>query len=198
MQVQAKRPRGRPRLVIGQDELLDAVERLLHDGGVEAVTIERAAQELGVSRATLYRTISSKEQLLGRLFVRMTDELTAEALEAGRDDGRSARERLNELIRAQVAAAIRTRDYLFVFFGREWLEEDVYAHWRLFTRRFEAIWEQVVRDAIEEGSLQVSDPQTATRLMLGMLIWISRWYRPERDDGDAIAAEAIRLLGGDA
>jgi AcrR family transcriptional regulator len=200
MAVESKgvRPRGRPRLVIDETELLDAVEKLLSAGGIEGVSIERAAAELGVSRATLYRSVPSKEHLLGRLFRRMTDELTAEALEAIKEDGRSARERLDALIRVQIGAAIRTRDYLFVFFGREWLEDDVYEDWREFTHAFEKIWERVVADAIAEGTLPARDPQTATRLMIGMLVWICRWYRPGRTDPDQLAAEAIRLLGGAA
>lgn len=193
------RRRGRPRLVIDETELLDAVERLLSSGGIESVSIERTAAELGVSRATLYRSVRSKEHLLGRLFRRMTDELTAEGLEAIKEDGRSARERLDALIRVQISAAIRTRDYLFVFFGREWLEDDVYEDWREFTHAFEHnIWERVVGDAITEGSLPARDPKTATRLMIGMLVWISRWYRPGRTDVAELQAEAIRLLGGEA
>jgi AcrR family transcriptional regulator len=192
------RPRGRPRLVIDETELLDVVERLLSTGGIEGVSIERAAAELGVSRATLYRAVRSKEHLLGRLFRRMTDELTAEAVQATREDGRTARERLDALIRIQIAAAIRTREYLFVFFGREWLEDEVYQDWREFTREFEKIWERVVAAAIDEGALTVHDPKIATRLMIGMLIWICRWYRPGRVDTEELSAEAIRLLGGEA
>jgi AcrR family transcriptional regulator len=192
------RPRGRPRVVIDETELLDVVERLLSTGGIEGVSIERAAAELGVSRATLYRAVRSKEHLLGRLFRRMTDELTAEAVEASREDGRTARERLDALIRIQIAAAIRTREYLFVFFGREWLEDEVYQDWRQFTREFEKIWERVVAAAIDEGALTVRDPKIATRLMIGMLIWICRWYRPGRVDAEELSAEAIRLLGGEA
>lgn len=193
---EGRRRRGRPRLDIDQDELLDAVERLVQAGGIESVTIERAAQELGISRATLYRAVRSKEQLLGRLFKRMTEQLTAEALLATADQERSARERLDLLIRAQIAAAIRTRDYMFVFFGRDWLEEDVYEHWRRFVREFEEIWDGAVIAARDEGALRVENSRIATRLILGMLVWIARWYRPGRDDEEELVAEAIRLLGG--
>src|SRR5437763_356926 len=69
------RKRGRPPRAIEPDAVVDAVERLFADGGIDAVTIERTAAELGVSRATLYRTVPSKAQLLGLHFVRMTKEL---------------------------------------------------------------------------------------------------------------------------
>ena len=195
---QMSRPRGRPRRVIDETDLLDAVERLLREGGLDAVSIERVAGELGVSRATMYRAVPSKELLLSRVFRRMTDRLTNDALAATAADGRSARERLDALIRLHVDAAIAMRDYLFVFFGREWLSPEVYEEWRRWTRRYEQIWVDAVSAATEESALTVREPAIATRLMIGMLMWISRWYRPGMISADELAAEAIRLLGGEA
>jgi AcrR family transcriptional regulator len=192
----ATRPRGRPRKVIDLEELLDAVERLFHEGGLESVSIERAAQQLGVSRATLYRTVPTKEHMLGLLFRRMTDEVTENALAATRDDGRSAAERLRSLIHVQFQAAIDMRDYLFVFFGGGWLSPEVYSNWRRWSREFEQIWVGAVQAAADEGTLQVNDPVLATRLVLGMILWVSRWYRPGMAvDADSLTEEAIGLLG---
>jgi AcrR family transcriptional regulator len=191
------RPRGRPRKVIDLDELLDAVKRLFHEGGLEGVSIERAAQELGVSRATLYRTVPSKEHLLSLLFKRMTEEVTASALEATKADGRTARERLHALIRVQFEAAIEMREYMFVFFGGGFLQPEVYSQWRRWAREFEQIWVGAVRDAADEGALTISDPVISTRLVLGMILWVSRWYRPGMKlDADQLTDEAILLLGG--
>jgi AcrR family transcriptional regulator len=191
------RPRGRPRKVIDLDELLDAVERLFHEGGLAAVSIERAATELGVSRATLYRTVPTKEQLLSLLFKRMTDEVSAAALEATKPDGRTARERLYALIRVQFEAAIEMREYMFVFFGGGFLAPEAYAEWRVWAREFEQIWVSAVRAAADEDAITVSDPKIATRLVLGMILWVSRWYRPGMDvDADRLTSEAIGLLGG--
>ena len=191
------RPRGRPRKVIDREELLDAVERLFREGGLDAVSIERVAHELRVSRATLYRTVPSVEHMLGLLFRRMTDELTDRALEATQTDGRTAADRLRALIRIQVGAAIEMRDYMFVFFGGGSLSAEDYLYWRRWSRQFERIWVKAVQAAADEGALRVNDPVVATRLVLGMLVWISRWYRPNmKIDPEALADEAIGLLGG--
>jgi AcrR family transcriptional regulator len=195
--VAGPRPRGRPRKVIDLTALLDAVEKLFREGGLEGVSIERAAQELGVSRATLYRTVPSKEHLLGLLFKRMIDEVTARALEATKEDGRTAKERLYALMRVQFEAAIEMREYMFVFFGGGWLQPDVYSDWRRWSREFEQIWVGAVRAAADEGALAVSDPVIATRLLLGMILWVCRWYRPHMElDADDLANQAIRLLEG--
>jgi hypothetical protein len=45
------------------------------------------------------------------------------------------------------------------------------------------------------GVLQQGDAQVTARLLLGMVIWIARWYRPaEGFSPDDIAENAINLL----
>jgi hypothetical protein len=45
--------------------------------------------------------------------------------------------------------------------------------------------------------LAVSDPVIATRLLLGMILWVCRWYRPHMElDADDLANQAIQLLEG--
>src|SRR5437868_14879419 len=87
-----RRGRGRPRRDIDREQVADAVEELFEEGGYEAVSIEETAKRLGVSRATLYRTVPSKEHLLAILFERMTTELYAAALVIVEDPSLSARE----------------------------------------------------------------------------------------------------------
>ncbi len=95
----APRKRGRPPRTIETDAVVEAVERLFADGGIDAVTIERTAAELGVSRATLYRTVPTKAHLLGIHFERMRQELDRGAREAVAAPDTSARERLVALMR---------------------------------------------------------------------------------------------------
>lgn len=47
--------------------LLAAAEHLLAEGGAEALTMDNLATHAGVSRATAYRIVGSREQLLARL-----------------------------------------------------------------------------------------------------------------------------------
>jgi AcrR family transcriptional regulator len=181
--------------VIDLDELLDVVEGLFATGGLEAVSIERAAVELGVSRATLYRTVPTKEHLLGLLLKRMTDALTDRSLAVVEDKQRSARERLYGLMRVHFESAIQMRDYMFVFFGGQGLQPDDYAAWRRFAVNYEQIWVDAVCAAQQEGMLTVADPVVATRLLLGMIVWVSRWWRPRMGlDADDLLEQAKQLL----
>ena len=150
---------------------------------------------LSVSRATLYRTVPTKDHLLGILFERATEELRRSALtllEETPDPG----EQLFGLVRLQIAAAVSMRRYLMVFFGGIGLPEDVVDRWRRWTRDYEDIWVGTVAHAMNAGVLEpADDPVLTTRLLLGMCIWVSRWY-PQTEDysEDDITDAAVQLI----
>ncbi|WP_155927601.1 TetR/AcrR family transcriptional regulator [Mycolicibacterium sp. CBMA 234] len=188
------RPRGRPRTEIDTDAIADAVARLFVQGGLDAVSIVGAARELEVSRATLYRAVPTRQHLLGILFERSTRELTELASEAMQTDA-PVEERMRRMLELQVDAAVRMRHHLSVFYGGGDLPIDVVDRWHSWSRQYEALWMRCVEEAMEAGVLAPSNVMVATRLILGMCIWVSRWYRPS-DGVDAahIAEAAIALL----
>jgi AcrR family transcriptional regulator len=192
-----RRP-GRPRKEIDMQAVADGAAHLFAEGGYDAVSIEAVAEKLSVSRATLYRTVPTKDDLMGILLERTTDELSraANALVA---EHRDPADELPALVRLHVAAAIKTRDHMAaVFFGAPGLTSDVHARWRKFRRAYETVWVGVVTRAIEGGILPPSDPVLTTRLLLGMVIWVSRWYQPrEPYNVDKIAEAVVALVKHD-
>lgn len=191
----ARRGRGRPRRSIDREQVADVVEELFEKGGYDAVSIEETAKRLGVSRATLYRTVPSKEHLLAILFERMTTELYDAALAIVEDPDLTPRERVERLVRAQIDAALRQRNYLLVFFGGGNLPAEDFEHWKAWRRKYEGLWLQVVEAAVENGDLPDDDPRLITRLVTGMTTWVARWARPDGPfDSAHIADAALRLV----
>ncbi len=188
------RPRGRPRLDIDPDAVADAVAELFAEGGLEAVSILDTAEKLSVSRATLYRTVPTKEHLIGILFERSTGELTQNARATVKEIDDPA-ERLLSLVRLQVDAAIRMRRYMPVFFGGGDLPPDVFERWHKWSREYEKIWVSVVKDNMEAGVLAEAEPVITARLLLGSCIWVSRWYRPkDKFSPEEITEVAVGLV----
>jgi AcrR family transcriptional regulator len=188
------RGRGRPRLDIDLDAVSDTAARIFSQHGYDAVSIESVAAELGVSRATLYRTVPTKDALLSILFERSTADLLATASEMA-DAGHSPGEALRGLIRVHVAAAVRMGPYMTVFTNPAGMGAEALARWRRWTHDYEKLWASTVERAMAAGVLPEGDVTTTTRLLLGMLIWVSRWHGATRGvDGDAIAETAIALV----
>lgn len=189
------RPRGRPRRDIDLDAVADAVAELFAQGGISAVSVADTAEKLDVSRATLYRTLPTKEDLIGVLFTRSSRDLTELTKEVQRRESDPGIQ-LTELIKLQSDAATRMGNYMPVFFGWGGLPEGASARWHNWSRRYEKLWATTVADCMAAGYLERGDPVVATRLILGMIIWVCRWYRPKEGiTPDEIACEATKLLG---
>lgn len=188
-----RRPRGRPRLAIDRDAVADAVAELYADGGYDAVSVVGAADKLGVSRATLYRAVATKEELVGILFEQCTDDLTKRSKAAIADvDGPAAQ--LTAVIRVQADASVRMRSYLELIVGGAGLPPDLYARWLSWSRQIEKLWVGVVRDNMTCGHLDDGDPTITARLILGMIVSASRWSRPKDKTGPAEIADAVIQL----
>ena len=191
----SSRPRGRPRLTIDNNAVADAVAELLAEGGFEAVGVPEVAEKLSVSRATLYRTVPTKVDLMGILFERSTRDLSKQARAVISGSPNSA-EQLTGLIRLHANAAVDMRRFMLVFFGGGDLPPEVFARWHPWSQRYEKMWQKVVAANMGDGNLDQGDPVVATRLILGMLVWVSRWFRPvDQTTPDEIADAAIQLLG---
>lgn len=190
----ATRRPGRPRSIISMEEVARVSAQLFSEGGYDAVSIEAVAERLSVSRATLYRTVPTKEDLLGIVLERYTADLGERAQQLVEQD-HDPRSALVGLLRIQVDAAIRTKEFLTVVAGGTGVHSDAYKRWQKWSHEYESIWYDVVTRAIDAGVLAKADPIVTTRLILGMAIWVSRWHRVgEGRSADEIADAAVTLI----
>src|SRR3989337_4502595 len=86
------------------DRVLAATRELAERGGYEAVTMQAVADRAGVSRATLYRYVASRDQLLMEVSAAWTEEVLA-PLDAHPPRGRSAASRVTTVLARMVDAA---------------------------------------------------------------------------------------------
>lgn len=100
-----KTPRARRREA-RTEEILDVAERLLDEGGMHALTMQRLAAELGTTVGATYRYFESKDAILAalqrRVFETFGDDL--EAALARHDEAHPRASRIGALTRVCVAA----------------------------------------------------------------------------------------------
>jgi TetR/AcrR family transcriptional regulator, cholesterol catabolism regulator len=158
-------------------EMCRTAAQIFRDRGYDATSVSDIARALGMTKAGLYHYFESKEALLFEILTYGLDRVRDEVLVPARavadpeerlrqivvrhaciaTHGRGAVTHLNDEIRALPAA------------GRKQLEERMRLYFDL------------IRDTLFElkaaGRLRAVDPTVATFSVLGMILWLPRWFR---------------------
>jgi AcrR family transcriptional regulator len=187
------RPPARQRKPYNADTILDVAVGVFRERGYEGSSLEQIARAAGITKASIYYHVRSKEELLARGVGRALDALFAVLDEPDAKRGASV-ERLRYLVRRtieitvvrlpEVALLIRVR-------GNTRVERRVLER----RREFDRIVADTMVEAQREGGLRADiDPRLATRLLFGMLNSITEWYRTQGElDAEGIAEAVNRL-----
>jgi AcrR family transcriptional regulator len=151
------------------DDVLDAVTRILRRDGVRGLTITAIADEANLSRVTLHRRGASIDDFVVAVLARASDDLRASLWPALTATGDAA-SRLRTALRALCDVAERHAAVLTAFYtepsrpipGRPGR-----------TTSFEFIepFERLLRDGAVDGSLRVEDPNSEATLVANTVCW---------------------------
>ena len=166
-------------------ELLQAAERVFASHGYGGATLERIADEAGVSRVTLHRRGVSKDGLLVELVARATEDYRRALWPALTAEGTGA-ERLVAALNALCDSAeehmpllVALRAQSDAIFHRD--EEEALTR-SVFTEPLE----RILRDGAADGSLRVSDPLEEATVLFNLVGWTyihmrtGHGWKPER------------------
>ena len=162
-----------------ESEVLDAAIEVFWRRGYSAASVREVADEVGVLKSGLYHYISSKEELLFRIF----DESHNDALVI-----------MNEISSLQVGPLERLREYVIRFvnyyvdnikrvglYYRElrFVEGDRAGILRDQRRDYDRFVRALTEEACQKNELPKStDPKLATFYVLAAVNGICDWYRP--------------------
>lgn len=178
-----------------------AALRLFAAHGFEATGIRKIAEEAGITVASLYHYVGTKEDLLERMMIEsMTELLTpAQALaESASDPG----ERIAGLVDVHVRRHARERQLCRVGdTDIRSLSPARRAGVVALRDRYQAIWEETIASGAGSGLFAVPDVKLATLAVLQMCTGVAYWYSPRgRLSLDTISAAfvemALALLSG--
>ncbi|HWS35737.1 MAG TPA: TetR/AcrR family transcriptional regulator [Actinoplanes sp.] len=179
-----------------------AALELFAERGFHGTGIRDLAQRAGLSTATLYHYMGTKEDLLAEIMrdsMRLLLRAAAQTTMAGTPTDRIARlTRVHVL--AHAARPLHTRvadDELRA------LTPGTRAEITALRDEYENYWQSAITDGVTTGEFRVGAPAVARLAVLEMCSGVARWYRP---DGPLTAADlatryvemTLGLLTGDA
>jgi AcrR family transcriptional regulator len=179
-------------------EICRAAAQIFHDRGFDATSVSDIARALGMTKAGLYHYFTSKEALLFEIMMFGLERVRDEVLVPVRLI-RDPELRLRQLIVRHARITTRARGAVTV------LSDETRALPPAARRKVERrmrIYVDLVRDTLAEiaktGRLRNVDPTVATFSLIGMILWLPRWFRlGGRLTPEAAADEIANMaLGG--
>jgi AcrR family transcriptional regulator len=165
---------------VRRDEILGCAERLFAAAGYGRATVNAIIESTGIAKGTFYHYFASKEDLLNGLIERIASRILA-AMDVILRDNAPAADKLRRIHEAgasiKAAHSVLLTEYLRVFYR----PENLLARHKMMERMLRAtipVYEQVIRQGIDEGSFDAAHPREAAEFLL------SAW----RGLGDSVAA----------
>ena len=181
---------------IDRREQILAIATELFQKGFRATSLDQVAAEMGVTRPALYYYFRSKEELLAAIYDRgvgvlierasklFTERLPADVL-------------LRRLIEVHVGTMLQERPIVRVYFQEK---DSLGKAASRSVKAKEVAFTKMMADAIQagqaEGVFRQGDPELIVNAILGMLIWVYQWYRPDRHAEEDIGETFWQLLAG--
>ena len=157
--------------------------------GYEATSMNDIAEAAGLTKAGIYHYIRGKEDLLFEIMNYAMD-VVDQGIIAHASQVEDAEERLRAIIERHSRSVLEGVGALTIVLDE--ITALPPAHRRAITARKRAYFE-FIRGTLEqlgrEGKLREVNPTIAAFSLLGMILWISRWYRR---DGAISTAEALK------
>ena len=180
---------------MNEGALIAAAARVLARHGPGGLTIDRVAEESGISRATLYRRGVRKERLLAGAY----DEVARryrDAIWPALTASGAARDRLQAAIRALCATADEHLGLLAGLYDQpHTVFHDHTDQQTLVREPFAEPFERILRDGQLDGTLHVDDPVETATVLFNLVAWTYIHLRhAHRWDADRTLAHLLAII----
>jgi AcrR family transcriptional regulator len=170
-------------------DMCRAAAQLFRDRGFDATSVSDVARALGLTKAGLYHHFESKEALLYEIMTFGLERVRDEVVVPIRPI-RDPEERLRQLIVRHARIATRGQGRALPAGPRKQIEEKMRLYFDLIRN--------ILLELQAAGRLRDVHPTVATFSVLGMILWLPRWFRQGRSlTQEQVAEEIAKIaLGG--
>ena len=176
-----------------KNEILAAAIQLFSAKGYHATSVRDIAAAVGMSKAGLYSSFSSKENLLEEIYYTIIDGML-ERLNEISTSGLDPVEKLRHAVAWQVVGTVEHIPEMTIYY-RERHNLSGLAAERIARKRraYEAMLESIIEEGIAAGDFRPVDVKVAAFGIAGMCAWTYRWFQPQ----GRLSAESVGALYAD-
>ena len=181
---------------VKRDAVIRAAAREFNRKGYHNTSLDDIAARLEVTKPTVYYYVTSKEQLLFQCFVAGVERIRS-AFRDVRQVQLPARERLNAVLRRYGEAVASEFGWCMVRAEEQDLSPAMSRHIKTLKSEIDQGIRRLIREGIQDGSIEPCDPKMTAFALAGALNWIAHWYREDQSlTGAQIAAAFVTVFEG--
>lgn len=159
--------------------VLRTAARTYSKRGFYETTLTDIADELNISKPTLYYYFKSKDDILFECHRLGIEAITDSGTPMPSAAEATGRERLKEFLRRYVKMVVDDFGTCLVMTGTNALEPENRGTVIEGRRRIDQMLRDILDDGVRDGSLACSDPKITAMFIFGAMNWIPRWYHLE-------------------
>lgn len=178
---------------IKEDVLLEIAARWFNKHGFHGTSLSDIANDLGITKAALYHYVKDKSELLYRLHLKSLDIAEA-AHERAMTEGINGRERVRLIVCYSVAAITTSLTMTLIVLEDGALGPKQSSEILARRRRLERELRDELRAGIDDGSIAPCDPKLVSMTIIGILHWVTIWYKARGPWTGHQMAEALGSL----
>jgi len=181
-----------------REEIVRAAAEIFSRDGFRAGTTKDIAAKVGLSQPSLYYYVGSKDALLSELALRLDHDMQ-ETLVRARQVSSDPTEQFKAWVRELTRAVANDKDLFAVYWAESrWLPKKVATQVTADEQALIRDVERLVAKVQAQGALKLGPPAIVTQAIIGMVIWLYRWYRRSSQiEVDELADLFLRLIGLD-
>jgi len=181
---------------VKREAVIRAAARAFNRKGYHNTSLDDIASALEVTKPTVYYYVTNKEHLLFQCFLAGVEPIRA-AFREVKDQQAPGRERLNAVLRHYGEAVASEFGWCMVRAEDQDLSPAMSRHIKSLKSEIDQGIRRLIRDGVQDGSIEPCDPKMTAFALAGALNWIAHWYREDQSLTPAeIAAAFVTLFEG--
>jgi len=156
--------------------ITEAAAEVFSERGIHAATLDQIGEKVGLSKASLYYYVKSKEQLVAEVLRSVLDAIDART-EEKTDPSASALEQLRVRAYSHVLASIDTPAGILIASNLDQLSN--HNDTARMMRQHEELARKLLQQAIDQGEIPARPIVPAIKLLYGGLNNVARWYNAD-------------------